>query len=192
MVKPTVDSGQEFFDRWRARIEPVQERIDRDSGIMAPQVQSAEEAKHLVAAMRYPPDGMRGATSGCMACGFGADFDAYFPRANKELTGIAQIETREGFEAVDEIAAVEGIDVLFIGHSDLTLDLGCYGQFDHPDVTEAEDRVLNACRQHGKTAGMLLKASMDVSVCRRRGFTFLARGVDLSLLRDAIARSLQL
>lgn len=158
------------------------------AGIMCPMVANADEARKLVSAMRYPPAGVRGLSGGSMAAGFGLDFQDYFAMANTGILSVAQIETRAGLEAAEEIAAVDGIDVLFIGHSDLSLNLGCHNDFTNPEILNAEKIVVEACRKHGKTAGMLLKSSMDIREYTNRGFKFMAQGTDLGLLRNALAK----
>lgn len=171
------------------RAEYVKRLLDFGAaGIMAPMIGGGVEAARLVSFLRYPPDGIRGVSSGCKAGGFGAEFKEYFRCANAELVAIAQIESGEGAEAADEIAAVDGIDVLFIGHSDLSLQLGVFGDFVHPRMIEAEKRVLDACRRHGKVAGMLLKEGMDPAPYLEKGFRYLARGTDLGVFRGALGR----
>ena len=156
------------------------------AGIMAPMIESEEEARELIAAMRYPPDGFRSLSSGSMAAGFGWEFKEYIGRANTELLAIVQIESKAGLSAVDKVAAVDGVDVLFLGHSDLSLNLGHLNDFEHPEMLEAEGIMLDACRKHGKVAGMMLKHSMNIDEYFRKGFNFIAQGTDLSLLRGAL------
>ncbi len=171
------------------RAEYVKHLLDYGAaGIMAPMVGSRGEAEMLVSFLRYPPAGSRGVSSGCKAGGFGTEFKEYFRRADSEILGIAQIENAEGVEEAGAIAGVDGIDVLFIGHSDLSLQLGCFGEFGHPRMLEAEDKVLTACRKHGKVAGMLLKEGMDAESYREKGVRFFARGTDLGILRGALKK----
>lgn len=168
------------------RAEYVKRLLDFGAaGIMAPMIGSREEAETLVSFMRYPPAGIRGVSSGCRAGGFGMEFKEYYRRADSELVGIAQIENAEGVAAAEAIAGVAGIHVLFIGHSDLSLQLGVFGEFSHLRMIEAEERILAACRKHGKVAGMLLKEEMDPAPYLAKGFQFLARGTDLGIVRNA-------
>ncbi len=161
------------------------------SGIMAPMIESREEAERLVRAMRYPPEGIRGLSSGSRAADYGFDFKEYFRRANRELLCIAQIESEAAVRNIDSIASVEGIDVLFIGHSDLSLGLGCYNQFDSEAMRSAEKAVIEAARKYGKTAGMLLKPSMSPADCIERGFRFLAMGTDHNCMKSAFRQLLE-
>lgn len=160
------------------------------SGIMCPMVETAEEAKALVEFMRYPPEGKRGLSGGSRASGYGRNFKDYFACANRDLLCVAQIENARGLEEVEAIAAVDGVDVLFIGHSDLSLNLGCFNRFDDDRILRAEESVLAAARKHGKTVGMMLKSGMNASPCIARGFTFLIMGTDISCLRSAYGRLL--
>lgn len=161
------------------------------SGIMAPMIENAAHARELVRAMRYAPDGIRGLSGGSRAAEYGFGFKEYFPRANGEILCIAQIECASAVEDIEGIAAVEGIDVLFIGHSDLSLNLGVYGKFDSPEMVHAEQAVLSAAEKYGKTPGMLLKASMDPARYLAKGFRFLALGTDHGLMKQAFQAPLQ-
>lgn len=157
------------------------------AGIMCPMLENAEQAKRLVSAMRYPPEGIRGLTGGACAADFGFSFKKYFPAVNQALLCVAQIENAQAVANVEEIAAVPGIDVLFIGHSDLSLNLGVYGKFDAPEMIRAEEAVLNAARKYGKISGMLLKESMDPKPYRDKGFRFLALGTDHGCMKQAFS-----
>ncbi len=156
-------------------------------GIMCPMIENAEQAAALVRAMRYPPEGIRGLSGGSRAAGFGFGFKEYFPKANRELVCIAQIENASAVADIDRIAAVDGIDVLFIGHSDLSLNLGVYGKFDSPEMRHAEEAVLAAAEKHGKIPGMLLKSSMDPKIYADKGFRFLALGTDNGCMKQAFS-----
>lgn len=153
------------------------------SGIMAPMIDSAADAAAFVRALRYPPAGTRGLTGSSRASGYGHGFAKYFGEANARLTGIVQIETARALARVDEIAAVDGVDVVFIGHSDLSLALGCFEDLKSRVMAEAEARVLEACARSGKTAGMLLKAGMPAAPYRDKGFRLIALGSDLGCLK---------
>ena len=161
-------------------------------GVMVPMVESEEQARRLVASAKYPPDGRRGAA-------FGIAHDAYvlgtvtdtMQAANREQLLIAQIETRAGLENVERIAAVDGIDVLWIGQFDLTSSLGIPGQFDRPEFHDALDRVLAACRRHNRAAGYMAMSVAEAGAMLDRGFRCLAYSGDLWIyqqaLREAVA-----
>jgi len=103
------------------------------AGIMVPYVTSAREAEQAAAAMRYPPEGIRGVARFNRACGFGQDFDTYFKQANDHLLTVVQIETKESVERAEEIAAVAGVDVLFVGPLDLSVNMNMAQEFEHPE-----------------------------------------------------------
>lgn len=158
------------------------------SGVMIPWINSAEEAKRAVAAMRYPPDGIRGVASMNRACSFGLDFDDYFSRANKGLLLLAQIETREAVAAAEQIAATDGVDVLFVGPLDLSVSLGIVRQFDHPDLAAARAAVVAACRKHGKAAGILMAKESDIARVIDEGFTFVGLSSDGALVAQGMRK----
>lgn len=161
------------------------------SGIMAPMIRTAAEAAEFVRALRYPPQGKRGLSASSRAAGYGATFRSYFAEANERVAGIVQIETVEALGCLDALAALDGVDMLFIGHSDLSLALGCYERFDAPEFVAAEQAVIAACARHGKHAGMLLKSGMPIADYRRRGYRGFALGTDLGCLRGAYAQLLR-
>lgn len=161
------------------------------AGVMAPMINDAKEAAEFVKRLKYPPLGCRGMTGSSRASSYGYDFKTYYREANAMIAAIVQIETAEAVANIEDIAAVPGVDVLFVGHSDLSLDLGCFEQFDAPAMLEAERRVIAACAKHGKIAGMLLKSGMNPTDCQSRGFTLLALGTDVGCLKSGMARLLQ-
>ena len=152
------------------------------SGIMVPYVSSAAEAERAVAAMRYPPRGIRGVAKLNRGSGFGRDFDDYFARSHELLLTVVQIETEEAVNCIDDIASVDGVDVLFIGPLDLSVNLGIPQQFDHPRFQDARARVAEAARKAGKAAGILLLNPDQLEDTVRAGFTFVALGSDGGLV----------
>jgi 4-hydroxy-2-oxoheptanedioate aldolase len=148
------------------------------AGVMVPWVSTAAEAAAAVAAMRYPPRGVRGVAKLNRGCGFGADFEDYFAHAHERLVTLAQIETPEGVKRAAEIAAVDGVDVLFVGPMDLTTNLGIPGQLEHPDYLEALRRIAAAARGAGKAAGILLLDPAHLPRCRELGLSVVAIGSD--------------
>jgi 4-hydroxy-2-oxoheptanedioate aldolase len=151
-------------------------------GIMVPYVNTVEEAKQAAAAMRYPPQGVRGVARSNRAAGFGQKFETYYAEANDQLLTVVQIETGEAVGQAEEIAGVEGVDVLFIGPLDLSVNLGIPGQSDHPDLRAAVSRVIAACRKAGKAAGILLGSVAQIAPTVADGFTFIAVGSDGALV----------
>jgi 2-keto-3-deoxy-L-rhamnonate aldolase RhmA len=148
------------------------------SGIMVPYVNTVDEARLAVASMRYPPAGIRGVARSNRAAGFGQEFDRYFAEAGENLLTIVQIETAEAVGNAAAIAALEGVDVLFIGPLDLSVNLGIAQQYAHPEFRAAVGRVVAACRQAGKAAGILLASPDQIASTVADGFTFIAAGSD--------------
>ena len=148
------------------------------AGIMIPYVNTAAEARQAAAAMRYPPQGVRGVARFHRAAGFGKDFETYFAEANDSLLTIVQIETAKAIENIEEIAEVEGVDVLFVGPLDLSVSLGIPQQVDHPDFRDAVSKVVAASRNAGKAAGILIPTPERLPLMVEDGFTFIAVGSD--------------
>src|SRR4051812_4570175 len=125
-------------------------------GVMVPRLDSAEQAAEAVTVLRYPPAGGRGVATPGRGAGLGVVGPPDVARLNDRVVGVIQIESLGGLESADGIAAIDGVDVLFVGPADLSHSLGIPGQFQHPDYGAALDRVLAACRAHGKAAGILV------------------------------------
>jgi 2-keto-3-deoxy-L-rhamnonate aldolase RhmA len=160
-------------------------------GIMIPMVNTAAEAKAVVDCMKYYPDGRRGVA-------LSVAHDAYaqgsvpekLAAANERTTLFCQIETAEGAENVDEIAAVDGIDCLWIGHFDLSVSLGVPGQFDHPKFLTAVERTITATKKHKKALGRLVPTT-DIGIALyKQGFDFCCYSGDVWVLRDALAAAI--
>lgn len=152
------------------------------SGIMVPYVSNVSEAEQAVASMRYPPRGIRGVAKLNRGSSFGQDFDNYFAHAHELLLTVIQIETVEAVNCIDNLAAVDGVDVLFIGPLDLSVNLGIPQQFDHPKFLEARNKVLEAAKKAGKVAGILLLNPDQVEETIAAGFSFVALGSDGGLV----------
>lgn len=168
--------------------EPVIVKRLLDQGarsLMFPNVQSAAEARAAVAATRYPPDGIRGVAGTSRATDYGRRA-GYAGRAGEELCVIVQLETGAAIEASAEIAAVPGVDGVFIGPNDLAASLGVMGQLAAPPLTDAIDRALAAARTAGKAVGILDFNPASASTRFGAGFGFVAVGGDAF----ALARSL--
>jgi 2-dehydro-3-deoxyglucarate aldolase/4-hydroxy-2-oxoheptanedioate aldolase len=158
-------------------------------GVMVPMVESAEQARAIVSAAKYPPEGRRGV--GPM---YPDEMDADLPttliRMNREQLVLAMVETAAGVEHVDEIAAVDGIDLLWIGHGDLTTSLGIPGRFGDERYLDAAERILTAARARGKPVGMMAVSPEDGRQLVERGFRcigFADRALYGGALREAHA-----
>lgn len=121
------------------------------SGIRVPGVSTAEQARQIVAYAKYPPEGVRGGCSFTRNNGYGIDPTGCFERANKELTITIILEGLEGIQNMEEIIAVEGIDVITVGNADLSNFLGVPGQRYHPKVIQAGFEAAELCGKYGKT-----------------------------------------
>jgi 2-keto-3-deoxy-L-rhamnonate aldolase RhmA len=160
-------------------------------GVMVPMVGSAEEARHIVACTHYPPAGRRGAAFGFPHDDYqGGEVAAKIAALNARTLVIVQIETDEGLENVEAIAAVPGVDALWIGQSDLTNFLGIPGQFTHPTYYAAIERVLGACKAAGKAPAFLAPDEDWAREYAARGFRLLAYGIDPLLYQEALRRGL--
>lgn len=147
------------------------------AGVMFPFVSSVELAERAVRSIKYPPLGSRGVAGVIRATEYGRDWKDYFAEANANSLVVVQIESRAAVDAAERIAQVEGVDVLFVGPLDLSVDLGCPGDFTQPEVVAALEHVIDVCQRHGKTAGILSKPGL-VDTHRELGFRFLALGSD--------------
>jgi 4-hydroxy-2-oxoheptanedioate aldolase len=149
--------------------------------LLVPFVQDADEARRAVAATRYPPHGIRGVAVATRANRYGR-VARYLERAHDEVAVLVQLETRTALENVESIAAVEGVDALFIGPSDLAASLGHVGDNAHPEVRAAIDNALRRIRATGKAAGILAPVEADARHYLELGCLFVAVGSDIGLL----------
>jgi 2-dehydro-3-deoxyglucarate aldolase len=151
---------------------------------LMPWIETAEQARAAVAATRYPPQGMRGMGTGHRSNRYGYVTD-YFTTINDNISVMVQIESAKGVDNAEAIAAIDGIDGLFIGPSDLSAAMGFMGQPNHPDVQAAMARVLAAANKHKKAVGILAPIEDDARRYLEQGMTFVAVGGDVGLLRTA-------
>ncbi len=152
--------------------------------LLVPYVQNAEEAKQAVAATRYPPAGIRGVTGSGRASRYGRVKD-YLQKANDEIGVIVQVETREALDQIEAIAAVPGVDGVFVGPSDLSASFGLIGKPLSPEVQEAIEKAGKRIRAAGKSAGILAGGEADARRYMGWGYNFVAVGVDTVLLARA-------
>ena len=162
-------------------------------GVMIPMVESREQALSIVQACRYPPIGRRGAAFGFAQCDYlGGDVSEKVRASHERTMVIAQIETAHGLENVDAIAAVDGVDVLWVGHFDLSNFMGIPGRFDDPRFDAAMRRVVEACRRHGKAAAFMATDATWIQRARAMGYTMIAGGTDNGLLQQAFSQQVAL
>jgi 2-dehydro-3-deoxyglucarate aldolase/4-hydroxy-2-oxoheptanedioate aldolase len=140
------------------------------SGVMIAQVRSMEEVRKGVAWAKYPPAGIRGVFGGNVEARFGQiGLAAHVAAANRDRWVAIQIETPEAAVAVDEIAALDGVDLLFVGPADLSVTLGVPGEFQHPKCVDVLEKTSAACKKHGKSWGTLSRDVEHAKKCRALG-----------------------
>ncbi|WP_321896519.1 4-hydroxy-2-oxoheptanedioate aldolase [Burkholderia cepacia] len=155
------------------------------STLLIPMVESAEQARELVRAVRYPPAGIRGVGSGIARSSRWNRFPNYVHEANDRVCLLVQAETCSALDCLDKICGVDGVDGVFVGPADLAASMGHLGQPAHPDVVTRIEAAIRTIRTHGKAAGILCT---DLALARRyidAGAQFVAVGVDTSLLVSA-------
>ena len=153
--------------------------------LLVPMVNSAEQAKQIVQAAKYPPEGIRGlGTSMARAANWNRTSN-YLHKANDQICVIVQIETQEAMDNIESIVAVDGVDAVFIGPSDLSAAMGHIGNPGHPDVVAAVEKAFDVINKSGKSAGVLAVTPDLVKKYQDAGAKFIGVGVDVSLLANA-------
>lgn len=161
-------------------------------GIVVPTVESADEARAIVAACRYPPHGRRGAHyTVARAADWGRKSLEYLRTYSAELLIIAMIESERGLHAAADIAGVEGIDMLFLGPLDLSASLGRIGDFADGRVAGAVDQLAGVCAGCGKWAGSVTLPGFTAPQLFARGYRFVTTGSDVTFLQAGAAASLR-
>jgi 2-dehydro-3-deoxyglucarate aldolase len=152
-------------------------------GVIGPLVNTADQAKTLVCAVKYPPEGDRG-VGFCRANQYGLNIKTEIVNANEEILVVVQIEHIEGVRNIDEILSVPGVDAVFIGPYDLTASMGIAAQFDHPDYGAALATVMEACHRHDIVAGIHVVEPDASELCERRkeGYRLLAYSLDITMV----------
>lgn len=160
--------------------------------VLVPMVEDASQARALARAMRYPPDGVRGVGSGLARSSRWTAYTDYLSQANRQVCLLVQVESATALERVEEIAAVDGVDGVFIGPADLSASMGYLGEPGHPVVQAAIEDAFPRILRAGKAPGIL---AIDEALARRYielGARFVAVGVDATMLakatRDLVAR----
>jgi 2-dehydro-3-deoxyglucarate aldolase/4-hydroxy-2-oxoheptanedioate aldolase len=160
-------------------------------GVMAGNVETAEQARAIIDAVKYAPMGKRGVGLGTAHNDYIApDPDQYFAFANRNTTVICQIESVTGLANLDAIAATPGVDVLWVGHNDLSVSMGINGKFDHADFRAALAKVVDAANRHGKLAAIQPGSTRQAEDWFAAGFHVLSWKTDVALYRDALKKEL--
>ncbi|MGJ8532184.1 MAG: aldolase/citrate lyase family protein [Alphaproteobacteria bacterium] len=149
--------------------------------LLLPMIQSADEARAAVSAMRYPPAGIRGVATMTRASRFGRA-ENYLQRAEEELCLLVQVESKEAVVQIEAIADVDGVDGIFIGPSDLAASLGHRGEPFHPEVVQTIEAAIGRITAAGKPAGILTPNVEFAQRCMDLGTRFTAVGSDMGLL----------
>lgn len=152
-------------------------------GVLVPMIETAEEARSLVEAVRYPPEGGRGIGSG-RASQYGQAFQSYVEDGDETFVTIAQIESRRGVENAREIASVDGIDAIFVGAADLSGSLDVFAQPEADVLDQHIERAVEASEEAGVPVGGLMTQQEDIETRVRQGFDFFAVGKDTAVLAD--------
>jgi 2-dehydro-3-deoxyglucarate aldolase/4-hydroxy-2-oxoheptanedioate aldolase len=160
------------------------------AGIVVPRLDTVEQVREAVTFLRYPPDGVRGVALISRGARLGTVSHAGVAALNAETVGIVQIESPSAAEAAEEIAAIDGVDVLFVGPADLSHSLGVPGRFAEPVYQSALRGVVDACRKHGKAAGILLYDPATFGPHLDLGYTFVGLGADISFVNDGARAAL--
>ncbi len=160
-------------------------------GVIVPLVNTPEEAERAVRAAKYPPAGVRGFAFH-RGNDWGVDFTDYAAQANNQIAVVVMIESKQAVENIDAILAVEGVDGVFIGPYDMSGSYGIPGQTGDPIIQNACARIVAACRNAGKAAGMHVVIPTPEAIAKAvaDGFTFLAVGVDTIFLDQAARNAL--
>lgn len=155
-------------------------------GVMVPRVETRAQAEDIVAQLRYAPAGRRGVALGIAHDLYRAGAPDFFEQANEETCVIVMVETVKAFENLDEIVSTPGIDIVWVGHYDLTVSMGIPTQFDHPRCMAAMDALLAACTKHGVAPGFLPGSPEAAAHWIGKGFRALSLGTDVGVFLDAM------
>jgi 2-dehydro-3-deoxyglucarate aldolase/4-hydroxy-2-oxoheptanedioate aldolase len=159
-------------------------------GIMVPRLEAVAQVEEAVTFLRYPPAGVRGVALRVRGADLGAVGHEQVSTVNERIVGIVQIESAPALAAADAIAAIEGVDVLFVGPADLTHSLGIPGQFGSATYRDALNTVVAACRAHGKSPGILVYDPAVVPDLLEMGFRFVGIGADAAFVASGARASL--
>ena len=175
--------------------EPVSIKKTLDlgvEGIIIPNVGSVAEAEEALRSCRYPPQGIRGNAAGLVrASDYGLRAEDYQKTANDDLLVILQIESAEGLENVEAIASLPGVDMLFIGPSDLSSTIGHHGDPGHAEVAEAIARIESAAASAGILVGSILLRGRSAAAMARDGYALVVADSDITLLRRGGCQSVE-
>ena len=169
------------------RSAPLSRVLDLGArGVMVPRVETREQTEQIVAELKYAPQGRRGVALGIAHDLYRSSGADYFAQANEDTIVIALVETERAFENLDSIVSVTGVDIVWIGHYDLTVSMGIPAQFEHPRFLQAMDALVAACKKHGKAAGFLPATGADASHWIAKGFRAISMGSDVGIFKGGV------
>ncbi|MBR2527311.1 MAG: hypothetical protein IKE58_02410 [Blautia sp.] len=158
-------------------------------GLIVPNIRTMEQVKELVSAAKFPPVGKRGycptRTSGWGADAWSRDVLPYMEECNRRCKLIPQCETKEALEQIEQIAAIPGVDGIFVGPCDLSIDLGIPLEFENPVLIQAIERILKACKDNGKESYIFAGSLADAEKWARKGFDSITYSLDASVFINA-------
>jgi 2-dehydro-3-deoxyglucarate aldolase/4-hydroxy-2-oxoheptanedioate aldolase len=157
-------------------------------GVMVPRVETAEDVRNIVEAVKYAPVGRRGVAVAVAHDDYRPRGGDFFERKNAETVVIAIVETVRAFDNLEEILSVPGLDVAWMGHYDLTVSMGIPAQFEHPRFLEAMNVLIEGCRGHGVAAGFLPPNPAEATRWARAGFRAVSLGSDIGIYAAALDR----
>ncbi len=155
------------------------------TGVLVPRISTADDARAAVAMTRYPPQGERGVGPG-RASAYGAKIEETVAAAHANTVLAVQLETAQGLDNIDAIAAVEGIDAVYIGPGDLAVSLGAFGPEGRPVLERAIAKVVDCCKRHGRAVGIFAMTPENLSQSIGQGMTFLTLGADSIFLGQGL------
>jgi 2-keto-3-deoxy-L-rhamnonate aldolase RhmA len=158
------------------------------AGILFPVVETAKQARAAAAATKYPPEGTRTIAPG-RGSNYLQDFEEYVETANDAIVTVVMIETEQGLDNTADIAAVDGVDAVLVGHEDLSASLGVFAQWDDDRLQSAIERIIESAHDSGTAVGRVTPDSEAIAATLDRGFDFLITGVDIWQLTQAGQRA---
>lgn len=161
-------------------------------GIMFPRLRTAQEVQTAINTLYYPPMGSRGVAKMVRASNFSLNFDDYYANQKNNIVGIVQVETREILSCLDKVAAIDGVDVLFVGPMDLSMALGIFGQFDHPEYLHAVKATAEAAKKADKTCGVLLTNPNQLSMYYELGYRVFTSGADSGFINTGARNTVKI
>jgi 4-hydroxy-2-oxoheptanedioate aldolase len=184
--KTALRNGETLLGLWLGLSETFKQLLETGvQTLLIPMVETAEQAAGLVRAMRYPPEGIRGVGAALARASRWGRIHDYSAQANDQMCLLLQVETRLGYENLEEILAVDGVDGIFFGAADLAASYGLLGQSNHPSIVQAIETGLQKACAAGKSGGVLCGDKAIVQRYFEAGARFIAVGVDALLLAAA-------